>query len=242
MERPIMTRDQIGYYTKNHRIRIVRRGYRGQTALIDFHTLPEAYQKKVTAKYGDPIAKATRSNLRDCITRDMRAEAFYQDYTPDGHTHLRPEVQEAYVMNASALNGLIDLMSRRVAFINARGGNSRRVWKELADELALIQDSIGCKLPKNSTALKRVLDKYKAEGYAGLICGGLRWADLQEAWQRQRSQEQVDGAGRSYRRVVGRRAQPERRDSRAPVQHGRLEDGLAYDHRRDDAQLPTGTS
>ena len=212
MERPIMTRDQIGYYTKNHRIRIVRRGYRGQTALIDFHTLPEAYQKKVTAKYGDPIAKATRSNLRDCITRDMRAEAFYQDYTPDGHTHLRPEVQEAYVMNASALNGLIDLMSRRVAFINARGGNSRRVWKELADELALIQG------------------------------GGLRWADLQEAWQRQRSQEQVDGAGRSYRRVVGRRAQPERRDSRAPVQHGRLEDGLAYDHRRDDAQLPTGTS
>lgn len=169
MERPIMTRTLIDYYRNKGQIRIVRRGYRGQTALIDFHTLPEAYQKKVTAKYGDPIAKATRSNLRDSITRDMRAEAFYQDYTPDGHTHLRPEVQEAYVMNASALNGLIDLMSRRVAFINARGGNSRRVWKELADELALIQDSIGCKLPKNSTALKRVLDKYKAEGYAGLI-------------------------------------------------------------------------
>lgn len=168
-QRPIMTVAIYRYLTTNKKIKIVRRGCFGQSALIAYHTLPEKYKAKVEAKYGDVEAQAARLNLRDQVVRDVKAEVFFEQYMPDGHNHLSEKIQQRYVMNASVLNAVIALMDRRIQWINARGRNSGRVLKEISDELNTIQDEMGCKLPKNHQALKRVIDRYRSEGYGSLI-------------------------------------------------------------------------
>lgn len=167
--RPIISASNLQYLVQRGQIRVVRRGCFGQSALYAYNSLPEKYRDKVVDKYGDVEKKATRSSLRDIFERDMRAENFYQTYTTDGHTHLTPETIKLYVNNASALNAVIDLYARRVAAIKLRNGSCGRVMGEICDELSLIQAELGCKLPKNSQSFRRVLDRYRKEGYASLI-------------------------------------------------------------------------
>lgn len=150
-------------------IEIARRGCFGQSALVAYRSLPERYKARFVAKYGDPERLATRSSLRDLFEKDMRAEDFYRRQTTDGYTPLKPELQQLYVNNASVLNTIIDLMAKRTASIRLRGGNSGRVVREISEELNAVQAELGCKLPRNAQALKRVIDKYKEEGYMALI-------------------------------------------------------------------------
>lgn len=168
-QQPVMTVAVYRHLQTRNKLEVVRRGCFGQSALVAYRSLPERYKERVVAKYGDPERQASRSSLRDLFRRDMRAEDFYRRYTTDGYTHLKEEVQESYVANASILNAIIDLMAKRISTIRLGGGNSGRVLREVSEELNGIQQELGCKLPKNAQALKRVIDRYKADGYAALI-------------------------------------------------------------------------
>ena len=161
-QRPVLSTAMYKYLLNKGNIEQVRRGCFGQSALVAYRSLPERYKERVVAKYGDPERLATQSSLRDLFRRDMRAEDFYRRYTTDGYTHLSEEVQESYVANASILNVIIDLMAKRIAAIRLGGGNSGRVLREVSEELNGIQQELGCKLPKNAQALKRVIDRYTA--------------------------------------------------------------------------------
>ena len=168
-QRPVLSTAMYKYMLNKGNIEQVRRGCFGQSALVAYRSLPERYKERVVAKYGDPERLATQSSLRDMVQRDMRAEDFYRRYTTDGYTHLKEEIQRLYVANASVMNAILDLMSKRIATVRLGGGNSGRVLREISEELNSIQPELGCKLPKNAQALKRVIDRYKAEGYAALI-------------------------------------------------------------------------
>lgn len=170
-QQPVMTVAVYRHLQTRNKLEVVRRGCFGQSALVAYRSLPERYKERVTAKYGDPERLATQSSLRDMFQRDMRAEDFYRRYTTDGYTHLKEEIQRLYVANASVLNAILDLMAKRIAAVRLGGGNSGRVLREISEELNSIQPELGCKLPKNAQALKRVIDRYKAEGYAALVSG-----------------------------------------------------------------------
>lgn len=197
--RPIISASNLQYLVQRGQIRVVRRGCFGQSALYAYNSLPEKYRDKVVDKYGDVEKKATRSSLRDIFERDMRAENFYQTYTTDGHTHLTPETIKLYVNNASALNAVIDLYARRVAAIKLRNGSCGRVMGEICDELSLIQAELGCKLPKNSQSFRRVLDRYRKEGYASLISKklGNSNADKTSSKERKALMDELCGDGRN---------------------------------------------
>ena len=160
-QRPIMTITTYQNMKVRNKLEVVRRGCFGQSALVAYRSLPDRYKERVVEKYGNPERLATQSSLRDMFQRDMRAEDFYRRYTTDGYTHLKEEIQRLYVANASILNAILDLMAKRIAAVRLGGGNSGRVLREISEELNSIQSELGCKLPKNAQALKRVITGHR---------------------------------------------------------------------------------
>lgn len=171
-QRPVMTPALVKYYRGKNVLQFVRRGCFGQSALIAYSSLPEKYRDKVVAKYGDPERTTSISTLRDMFIRDEKARVFFQKHKvdgPDGCKSLKEEIQQRYINNASMLNTVIELYNKRTAFIRVRNGSTGRVWGEISDELNRIQEEVGCKLPKNVQSLRRLVEKYKEEGYIALV-------------------------------------------------------------------------
>lgn len=172
-QRPVMTDANYRKLSQTNKIKIIRRGCYGTPALVEYRSLPTRFKEKYIAKYGDPESNVEKYQLREMIIKDLRAEKFFQDYTFDekGFEHLPVDKQKEYTMNASALNALAQIVSRRVPFIRVRTGNPRRVWTEECAVLKEIQKEIGCNLPKNPVSLKRKLEEYQQGGYYTLISG-----------------------------------------------------------------------
>lgn len=173
VRRPILTEANFKYYKSKDKFRVLRRACYGTPALIAYNSLPMPIKEKVVAKYGDPEKNVQNYVLKDMVVYDLRAEKFYRDYALDekGYKGLDTDKQKEYTWNASVLNAIVALTSNRSLFIRARGKGTLRVWPETSEMLNPIQRELGCNLPKNHIALKRVVEKYKEGGYASLISG-----------------------------------------------------------------------
>ncbi len=171
LQRPIMTQANFKYYKKKEKFRVVNRACYGTPALVAYNSLPDRVKEKVIAKYGDPENNAKQHVLKDMIVRDLVAEQFYKTYPKDGPAdkRLKIEVAERYTINASVLNAIVRLTSKRILCINSNNRSFTRVWPETSRELNAMQEEIGCRLPKNHLSLKRLVERYKAEGYIALI-------------------------------------------------------------------------
>lgn len=169
--RPIMSEANFKYYKKMKKFYVVNRACFGTPALVSYNSLPDRIKEKVVAKYGDPESNVEQYVLKNMVVRDLKAEYFYQRYTIDesGNEYLKPDIIELYTTNASVLNAVIRLTSDRTLCIRSYGKPFSRIWPETSHELNSIQDDLKCKLPKNPLSLKRLTEKYKAEGYTALI-------------------------------------------------------------------------
>ena len=177
LKRPILSESNFKYYKKTGKLQVLNRACYGTPALVLYASLPDSVKQEVEARKGETFeTEPKRYVLKEMIRRDPMAEQFFRGWTFEGrpHDHLKPEYVELYVANASALNAVLELTGNRSLFIKQYGKPYNRVWPETSRELNEIQDVVGCRLPKNHLALKRVALKYSEEGYESLISGKMK--------------------------------------------------------------------
>lgn len=150
-----------------------RTGRPGFKALVNFELLPDGWKSIITEKYGDPYKTVKNEAFTDHITIDAAAIVYYRDYRYDENKALSDDKQQEYCMNANLLNTVQTLISNRKARCKALGGRAKNVWENIADVLANL-DKVKYKhsLPSNPRSLQRVLARYKAQGYQGLVHKG----------------------------------------------------------------------
>lgn len=155
-------------YTKD--IRVVRRGCRGQEALVDYESMPERFRRKVDEIVKDPY-KAVRTNVvEDCITHSAEASDYFDSYQIGDDRHLPVDKRREYYANAIVFDAIHTLISNRSAKRRALGNKAVRFWDEISEAVQdLDRTRYPHALPANARSLERKYKSYKADGYESLV-------------------------------------------------------------------------
>lgn len=122
-------------------------------------------------KYGDPTEMSRKYTIKSLTNTDARAVIFFAGHTLADGRKLPPDVQREYVLNASLLNAMGNMINERTAKRKALGGNTRNIWKGIALELESVRVEMGHTLPENHRSLQRKFVDYKSNGYIALVSG-----------------------------------------------------------------------
>ena len=170
IEQGIMS--QANYKLLSHRqdIRVVRRGCRGQEALVDYESMPERFRRKVDAIVKDPYKAVKYNMLAEQIVHSTEASEFFESFKLNDGRHLPADKRRQYYSDAIVLNGIHELISARSAKRRALGKVATRFWEEISEsvqELDVVRYPHS--LPANARSLERKYKAYKADGYESLI-------------------------------------------------------------------------
>lgn len=170
IEQGIMTTANYRNLTTRQDLRVVRRGCRGQEALVDYESMPERFKRKVDEIVKDPY-KAVRYNmLAELINHSTEASEFFEGYMLADGRHLPADKRRQYYADAIVLNAIHELINKRAAKRRALGKVATRFWGEIAEcvqELDVVRYPHA--LPANARSLERKYKAYKADGYEVLI-------------------------------------------------------------------------
>lgn len=155
-------------YTKD--IRVVRRGCRGQEALVDYESMPERFRRKVDEIVKDPY-KAVRTNVvEECIAHSAEASDYFDGYQIGDDRHLPMDKRREYYANAIVFDAIHTLISNRSAKRRALGNKAVRFWDEISEAVQdLDRTRYPHALPANARSLERKYKSYKADGYESLV-------------------------------------------------------------------------
>ena len=164
------------YDLLSHRgkIKILRRGCRNTTALVDYESLPERFKAEVKAKLGDPHKVVKNDEFIRHIQHDHEAEEYFRTYRkPDGKP-LSKEKQEEYRNNAEIYTAITSFMNEVKGFRRARGGNSKGIWQRVVEAVNNLDiEKYPHSIPGNAKSIERNLRKFKAGDYIKLVHGGV---------------------------------------------------------------------
>ena len=161
-------------FTTRKKIKIERRGCRGNKALISFESLPPDIKHELSKKHVDIETKAKLEPIKKLIVNDYKAYNFFSTYTLPNGENLKPNTIREYTSTAVALNTIIKLQDDSKAWRKALGTNKRAgSLKNLVELLNLLKEQWGWKLPNSERGLRLKLSNYKNNGYASLISGKL---------------------------------------------------------------------
>ena len=150
-----------------------RGGGEGGYALYIYSSLPDKYQKRFVAKYGDPEQKLIREMIMSKVKKDENAELFFEEYRYDKNGEQVPlpeRIQAEYVWNASVLNALISELDMLRPKRNMLGG-SRNVWETLLARVEEWRGEYAHTLPGSEGRLKSLVNQYRPQNYAVLVSG-----------------------------------------------------------------------
>lgn len=150
-----------------------RGGGEGGYALYIYSSLPDKYQKRFVAKYGDPEQKLVREMIMSKVKKDENAELFFEEYRYDKNGEQVPlpeRIQAEYVWNASVLNALISELDTLRPKRNMLGG-SRNVWETLLARVEEWREEYAHTLPGSEGRLKSLVNQYRPQNYAVLVSG-----------------------------------------------------------------------
>lgn len=150
-----------------------RGGGEGGYALYIYSSLPDKYQKRFVAKYGDPEQKLIREMIMSKVKKDENAELFFEKYRYDKNGEQVPlpeRIQAEYVWNASVLNALISELDTLRPKRNMLGG-SRNVWETLLARVEEWREEYAHTLPGSEGRLKSLVNQYRPQNYAVLVSG-----------------------------------------------------------------------
>lgn len=150
-----------------------RGGGEGGYALYIYYSLPDKYQKRFVAKYGDPEQKLIREMIMSKVKKDENAELFFEEYRYDKNGEQVPlpeRIQAEYVWNASVLNALISELDTLRPKRNMLGG-SRNVWETLLARVEEWREEYAHTLPGSEGRLKSLVNQYRPQNYAVLVSG-----------------------------------------------------------------------
>ncbi len=166
---PIMSVSNYKKQCRQKKINVVRPGKGlGHYALIEIATMPQRFQDKITAKYGDMKRDILREWFGSHFRIDSKAREFYTRFRFEDGSALPPEHINEYTVNASAIKALLDLMADTVLMRKAMKGGQVN-WNELAGAINYYQEEFGHTLPLSVNRFKRKVNEFKAGGYESLI-------------------------------------------------------------------------
>ena len=178
IEQGIVSLGNYCQLTKRKDLQVIRRGCRGQEALVAFESMPERFKRKVLAIVPNPY-KAVEVNIVDgFIEHSAEASAFFDGYCLGGEQsaaggtcrHLPVDKRREYYANAIVLDGIGRLIAKRTAKQRALGHTAMRFWGEIAEAVQNLDRSrYPHALPANARSLERKYKQYKAEGYESLV-------------------------------------------------------------------------
>lgn len=154
-----------------NRVTVLRRGGRGNTALVSYASLPEKYRERFEAKYGKPedILGGRNQELR----HDSSARAFYSSYRlPDG-SFLPADKIDEYTLSAEVLRALQDMVDTQKAMRRACNNNTPVIWEAVHKESERLRDAYGHTLPRSEARLRDKMRQFAREGYECLVSGKL---------------------------------------------------------------------
>lgn len=167
-------------YVNRGNVKIVQKGGNGRKSLLDFRSLPEQLKTAIVDKIGEPPEKEPIiTRIEHFYEEDMRARAFFEEYTlPDGR-HLEAEHQEEYTANASMLAAIASVVNETQLTRQSRGGSKAVNWKGIAFTVSSLKEKKDAEgnylfkhtLPENERRLRNKLNDYKKNGYTSLISG-----------------------------------------------------------------------
>lgn len=172
---PVIKEGTLWVYASHGKIaRVHKFGGEGGYALYAWSSLPVKYREKFIAKYGDPEQMIKEAMMKENMKLDSKAREWYEAfvYEKNGEkTALTDKLIEEYTINASVLQELLKMMSRRRAIrqsLNATMGDAWEVIRQCSERL---RDVYGHTLPQSAARLKAKLKAFKAEGYTSLVSG-----------------------------------------------------------------------
>lgn len=170
IEQGIMTEVNYKNLTNRQDIQVVRRGCRGQGALVAYESMPERFRRKVEAIIPDPYKAVQVNMVEEHIEHSAAASAFFDGYRLGDDRHLPVEKRREYYANAIVLDAVGSLIAQRAAKRRSLGHNATRFWEAIADAVQnLDRTRYPHALPANARSLERKYKQYKAEGYESLV-------------------------------------------------------------------------
>ena len=140
-------------------------------ALIDWNSLPMRFKEAWIEKYGDPNAQ--RMEQLEELRYDTDAVAFFAGYQLADGTYLKSQFQTEYVMNATVLNRLVEMVEDQKVIRTRCNMSSKVNWEGIYNECEALRLQYGHTLPTNTARLRDKIRQYQAEGYECLISGKL---------------------------------------------------------------------
>lgn len=168
---PIMGESCYKQLVFRRKILVVRKGVgRGVTALVSVESLPEKYKKMVKEKYGNMDTEALRNWFFQHYEIDANARSWYSLFRFPSGDSLKPEQQQEYTLNASALQAVVRLLND-TKMKRAVMQGSRVRWEEMSGAISFYQKEFGHTLPTSVSRFKKKVKDFQEKGYASLISG-----------------------------------------------------------------------
>lgn len=152
---------------RRNKINRVRRGCRGNEALIEFNSLPEKYQQRILGLNNTTIVFNEEKNFANEILLDFDAVVAFNLCEVNG-SQLKRNIQVLLTNEASILNALKKRYRNHSLRFSTPKGNAN-FWKNTANTLQDIHSEWQHRLPKKPYELREVFFNYCEKGYESLM-------------------------------------------------------------------------
>ena len=157
-------------------INVVRQGKgKGNTALIDYNSLPVALRDKVDRRLGtDAVHVAT---IKKWFSEHYRRDRVAMEYYPKRLRELNlslsleriAQLAEEYTANASVLMAVKSLQADIRLLKRVMGGSKVVRWEQLASAISYYKQEVGHTLPQSAPRFRKALREFDEHGYESLI-------------------------------------------------------------------------
>lgn len=173
---PVTSIDSYYKMVQRGHINIVRQGKgKGNTALIDYNTLPVALRDKVDRRLGtDAVHVATiKKWFSEHYHRDRGAMEYYPKRLRELNLSLSLEriaqLTDEYTANASVLMAVKSLQADIRLLKRVMGGSKVVRWEQLASAISYYKQEVGHTLPQSAPRFRKALREFDEHGYESLI-------------------------------------------------------------------------
>ena len=166
----VMNYDKFNNMKRAGKIRQLRVGGRGRTALVDYESLQPDLKQDIMDKLGhDPYDVEKYHYFRKYLRDDVEARNFYARYITPGGSYLKADKQREYYNNAKMLNAVIEYLDNVKSRRRAMGGRKTAVWENLSRLVNHFRAEQKHTLRKTPKSLQNQVRQYRKDGYGALI-------------------------------------------------------------------------
>ena len=163
---PVMSLQCYRSLQRRGAINVVRSGKGlGNSALVEYSSMPERFKERVLAKYGNPEKIMSRAN--EPLAWDNEAFIYF-DRREVGGKVLSDRLRDQYYLNASVLNRLVKNLHNQQMGRHACGNRTKINWDGIYAENERLREIYGHTLP-GSKRLQETVNRYIKEGYPSLL-------------------------------------------------------------------------